>query len=292
MIPFNFQNHYDRLQVGPNATEKELSKAYRRLAKKHHPDVSRDKHNSLSAFLSIRESYEILSDPIRRKDYDKQVQATQKYRNSKTTPSSVKPRKSPFSHFRTTQAKSPPRTPNHAPKLDINASIKIELEDAIIGGVQNVKIELDKSQRAPNSTETVHFTIPPLCPDGHILTIPGKGFFDKATQSVGNLHLCLKYAQHERFSVRGNDLHISIEIYPWDAATGMAYSIKTPGGKAALCIPAGTYNWQTFTLKGHGMPDKNGRRGNLLVSPKIKQPTAVTEEQKRLWKALRASYGV
>ena len=206
----------------------------------------------------------------------------------------------PYS-LRQKKATAPPRQQKHSPqakrvshdsKLDIHASIKITLEEAILGSSQKIKIEFDPARRPPHGTDTVLITIPQQCPDGHIITLPQKGFCDPAKQTVGHLHLRLKYAPHQRFSLRGNNIYLSVEIYPWDAATGMSYSIKTPGGRAELRISPGTHNWQTFTIKGHGMPDQQGRRGNLLVYPRIKQPTAVTSEQKRRWKALRASYGV
>jgi curved DNA-binding protein len=290
MLPFANQNHYERLQVGPNATEKELSQAYRRLAKKHHPDVAIDKYNSLRAFLSIRESYEILSDPVRRKDFNKQLEYMQRRRSQNAERANVRPSKAPF--FSSKKTTPSPQGRVHSPALDIHASIQIELEVAILGGRQSIKLEVESAQCAPHYSNLVNVMIPSQCPNGHVIKVASRGFYNKATGEIGDLHLTLKYAEHERFNLRGKDLCIALDIYPWDAATGMAYSIPTPGGKAALEIPPGTYHWQIFRLKGHGMPDKTGRHGDLLVSVKIKQPTAITKEQQRLWKQLRASYGV
>jgi curved DNA-binding protein len=288
MSSFHPQNHYDRLQVDSNASSKDLSSAYRRLAKKYHPDVAHSKYITPRAFLSVKESYEILSDPLKRSNYDQQLKRARAYRKRAVQPSQKKATTPPRQQKPSAKAKRV----SHDSKLDIHASIKITLEEAILGSSQKLKIELAPARRPPNGTDTVLIKIPQQCPDGHIITIPQKGFFDSAKQTVGHLHLCLKYAPHQRFSLRGNNIYLSVDIYPWDAATGMSYSIKTPGGRAELRISPGTHNWQTFTIMGHGMPDKEGRRGNLLVYPRIKQPTAVTTEQKRRWKALRASYGV
>lgn len=315
MIALIFQNHYERLQVGRHAGEDEIKAAYRRLARIHHPDVAADRERGRKAFLLIKESYEILSDPRQRRDYDELLSASERFKarhpNRKPPPAATReppPQPGPAGNaereppLRTPNARSrastpPPRSCNrpdsrrpHRSDLDAHATLEVTLEEALFGTTQTITFEKDGDRSADHHFKSIEVTVPPASAAGAVLLLHGKGHWDPKTRERGHLHLTIAYARHERFRALGANLFTSIEIYPWDGALGAMIGIPTLEGQASLKIPPGSQPWQSFRLKGYGMPDSSGQRGDLIVSLKFLQPPAENARQTVLWKQLREAY--
>lgn len=292
MTPFIARNHYEMLQVGRNATAAELTRAFRKLAKEYHPDVAQQQFTAATAFHRIRESYEVLSNPEKRREYDLRLtkirgRAAAPTNGRRATATRPRPRRAQAPNPR---PKPPPRTLKHNPALDLEASIPVSLTRIFSGGEQSV--DLDKAPGAdfPVRSRSVKATIPPLCVEGSWITLPLYGRLNKFRGEAGHLKLKVEYAPYDGFQIRGPHLYTSIMIFPWDAAMGVTIPIKSPEGTTPFEIPAGTHQWRTFCLPGKGLPQQDGGRGNLYIYVKIQSVAARSERQRNLWKALKESY--
>lgn len=316
MISFLFQNHYERLQLPRDAGEKEIQQAFRRLALQYHPDVAEDKELGHKIFLLLKEAHETLADPARRRDYDQLLAASDRLKSRRPPPSAGPPPKPTPSrpqrgHSRASQSTSPPPPPKQPRQnkarphsrpfdsrqpprhdLDLHARLEISLEDALHGATHTVTLE---EEPAPSEVQWHAFsafsvTIPPHTWQGRELAIPYRGARDPQTGQRGRLLLTIDFARHQTFRLLGEDLYAASDIYPWDAATGTVLAVPTLDGEAAFTIPAGAQPWQSFRLKGQGMPREDGSRGNLFLTLKFRAPKAATPRQEELWHLLKQAY--
>lgn len=303
MISLIFQNHYERLQVSREATDEEIKAAYRRMARVYHPDVARDRKAGHEAFLLIKEAYEVLADAAQRRDYDELIGASERFKARKPRP----PRGAPDARSAGASGAPPPkprprpqassyagprpdtRRP-HREDLDVHATLEISLEEALFGSIQNVTFEDDPPLKADHHFKSIEVSIPRRCPAGQVLELKNKGQRDPRSLEQGHLYLTIAYARHERFRLLGHNLFTSIEVFPWDGALGSMVAITTLDGRANLKIPAGSQPWQSFRMEGFGMPDKEGKRGDLIVSLRFLQPPAESPLQSALWKQLKEAY--
>lgn len=286
MLLAHYKCHYQRLNVTKSATQKELNQSYRNLAKKCHPDRVGPSPLALDSFLALQESYELLSDPQRRRAYDQSLLNT----NSRTRTAPRRPPKPRGTQANSDKAAAKAKTfPVHDSKLDSYSTLEISLNDAIVGKRTTIKIK-PANPTLSNRARSQRIVIPPMCYEGQHIKLEKKGRISSNGQRIGHLFLRIKYAKNPDYKVNGIHLHHSFSLEPWDAATGACLALKTPGGKAELKIPPGTNHWKSFVLAGHGMPGKDGHRGNLTVLCQIKQRRAESPKQKLLWKALRDAY--
>ena len=285
MLLAHFKCHYKRLNLTKSATQKELNQSYRKLVKKYHPDRVGPSPLALDSFLALQESYEILSDPQRRRAYDQSLvspknQAT--YGSRATSPKKTKPHK----RTRTTKAKSG-FTPVHDPKLDSYSTLEISLNDAIVGKRTTIKIK-PANPKLSNKTRSQRIVIPPMCYEGQHIKLDKKGRISSNGQRIGHLFLRIKFAKNPQYKVNGIHLHHSL-VEPWMPQRVHVFITDTrrSGG---IKNTSGHDHWQSFVLPGHGMPGKDGHRGNLTVVCQIKQRRAENSKQRLLWKALRDAY--
>lgn len=317
MIALAFKNHYERLGVSPQSSEAEIRRAYRRLARKHHPDVAVDKVLARDLFILINEAHNTLVDPERRRDYDAELHLRERFRRPlgngtghKHTHSPIHPDNgirtaaweyaqenpgrqpaSAFSWKQKASSTSRPRT-RKRPDLDTRANIEIPLEDALNGALHTVTIECEAPGGQHHRLSTYHVRIPPGVTKGQQLRLADCGLRDNLTGEAGDLYLNVHYARHKRFRLLGTTLFTEVEIPVWDAALGALMCIPTLDGKANLHVPQGAQPGQRFTLKGYGMPTGNGQRGDLLVALKLTYPAAHTARQKAHWESLARAYRI
>jgi curved DNA-binding protein len=311
MVSFVFKNHYERLGIAPDATEDEIRRAYRRMARMHHPDVAKDKHLAQDAFILINEAHKILSDPTTRQRYDNELSRRQNFTQSVETEPRMRnhaaddragvksavwefAQKNPGSNradsFQWKKTSSARPRMRKRPDLDARANIEIPLEDAINGALHTVTIECNDPGEQSHRLATYHVRIPAGVWQGQQLRLSSCGLQDAMTRESGDLYLKIHYARHKRFRLMGNNLFTEIEAPAWDAALGAFMRVPVLDGEAALQIPVGSQAGQRFTLKGHGMPLRDGERGDMVVSLKVTYPAAKTARQKDLWKALAREY--
>jgi curved DNA-binding protein len=316
-----FKDYYSTLGVAKTATEKEIKQAYRKLARKHHPDVNPNDKAAEAKFKEINEAYEVLGDPDKRRKYDELGANWRMYEQTGGAPGqapggwNVNPGgpggfrtmteeemremfgdQDPFSDFfhaffggsmggqATGRASRGARGRAAREGRDFEQEIELGLEDAFHGTTRRLSISYDGQAR------TVDVRIPPGVGDGSRVRIAGEGESGTGGARAGDLYLRVRMAPHPRFERKGRDLYTRVSVPLTTAVLGGEADVQTLGGKALrLKVPAGTQNGQVFRLKGQGMPavGKPGETGDLYATADVQLPRTLTPEQRQHFEELR-----
>lgn len=306
-----FQDYYKTLGVERKASQEEIQRAYRKLARKYHPDVNKSA-GAEEKFKQINEAYEVLGDPQKRKKYDmfgSSWQAGQEFRpppgweNVFDFGSRGGQAKSArfggfaggFSDFfnalfgdeRLGQKRGTFGSGRQGASQE--AEIIIPIEDAFRGAVRSLTLEnvaYGKSGLPERKVKNYTVKIPPGVSDGSVIRLKGQGEPGARGAQAGDLLLKVKLAPHPKYSVRGKDLMMKLSVSPWEAALGAKVRFETLEGAITLTIPRGSQNGRTLRVKEHGFPKKGGGRGDLLVELRIVIPKMLTEKEEELLKEL------
>ena len=307
-----FRDYYETLGVPKSASADEIKSSFRKLARKHHPDLAKDKKAAEEKFKEINEAYEVLSDPEKRRKYDEYGANWQHAGNGFGGGASAQAGGfagggSPFGggggggdfHFGGTgysdffeQFFGTRRgrgygggvdfeeTPQRG--RDVEADILVTLDEVLNGATRQI------SFRKGNSPDVQTYTvkIPKGVREGQRIRLAGQGGSGGARGEAGDLYLRVKLQQHPDYRFEGADIHYEAEIPAWRAVLGGELTIPTPDGRAKLKIPAGTQNGRKFRIPGRGLPEKGGTRGDFYAVAEIFIPESVTPEQKELWEKL------
>jgi curved DNA-binding protein len=320
----DFKDYYATLGVAKTATEKELKQAYRKLARKHHPDVNPGDQSAESKFKEVNEAYEVLGDPEKRKKYDQLGANWRMYEQAGAGPQQdggawnvnfgtggpgggrtmteeemreMFGNADPFSDFfhaffggsmGSTDDEPRSRRGRAARSArqgrDVEQELSLSLEDAYHGTTRRLSIRLDGQAR------TVDVRIPAGVGDGSRVRVPGEGEMGGGGAPSGDLYLRIRQLPHLRFERRGRDLYTKVPVMLMTAVLGGEADALTLDGKTLrLKIPAGTQNGQVFRLKGHGMPvvGKTGETGDLYATVDVELPKTLTTEQRAHFEALQ-----
>lgn len=313
-----FKDYYETLGVPKTATEAEIKKAFRKLARQHHPDVvkERDKKSAEAKFKEINEAYEVLGDSEKRKKYDTLGADWERGGDSRQAPPNWQDFAQPgaggqqggvefhfggtgFSDFFETFFGGRGRpsggfsefdpgggaagrfsAPAHG--NDVEADIMVTLDEAIHGDKRQVSLRRSDT----DTTETYNIRIPAGVHEGQRIRLAGQGGRPTRGGRAGDLYLRVRFAQHPDFRIEGADLLHDHEMKPWVAVLGGEVRVPTFEGSARLKIPPGTQNGQRFRLKGRGLPQPGGSRGDLYVIAGIDIPASITPEQRKQWESL------
>jgi len=299
----NYKDYYKILGVNKNATEKEIKKAYRKLAKKYHPDNNKGNKASEEKFKEINEANEVLSDPEKRKKYDTLGANWQNYQqgggdwqqyarqggNSGQTfhfegdPSEFFGSGGDFSSFFETffgqgqQQRSSRRAPRKG--QDVTASLPITLLEAYEGSKRTFEWKGKK----------MRISIKPGTKDGQKIRIKGKGEPSRFGGPNGDLYIIMQIQPDARFQRKGDDLVYSAPVSLYTAILGGKVEVPTMTGRVKLTVPKGSETERTVRLKGKGMP-KNAQKsqfGDLLVKLKVKLPHSLSSEEEALFRKLQ-----
>ena len=313
-MPVEFKDYYDVLGVARNATDAEIKKAFRRLARKYHPDVAKDKTTAEEKFKEINEANEVLSDPEKRRKYDElganwnhpERQAAQPQGGFGGSPDGGSEfhfdgtgfsdffeqffgsRGRPSSGFGRTGGIGWEAESFAQPGQDIEGDILVTLDEVFHGSTRTIRLQRTDPRTGQSTTQTLRVKIPPGVREGQLIRLAGKGEEGIGGGASGNLYLRVKFAQHPDFRVRDADLHYDLELAPWEAVLGATVQLRTLDGMVSLKIPSGTVAEQRFRLRGKGLPTGNGTRGDLYAVVSIEVPSQLTPEQKILWEQLAA----
>ncbi len=300
-MPVQFKDYYQILGVSRTASDAEIKKSFRKLAREYHPDVAKDKKKAEEKFKEINEAYEVLSDPDKREKYDElgpnwksgaDFRPPPGYGGFAGRPSHGGSRGGAqefefggtgFSDFFEQLFGSRRRggggftgrggfaNDAHAePQRDIEGDILVSLEEARRGSLRAVNVSHE------DRTETHQVKIPAGITEGQRLRISGRG------EHGGDLYLRVRLAKHPDFEVEGHNLVYELEIAPWEAVLGAELSVPTLDGRVNIKIPAGTSGGQKFRVRGRGL----NKESDLFVLTKITVPTKLTDGQKKLWEQL------
>ena len=268
-----FKDYYRTLGVERSATADEIKRAYRKLARKFHPDVSKEP-DAEARFKEVAEANEALSDPERRAAYD---EVGQRYGNGPSFDpppgwnsgfefSGAEARDSTdFSSFFDSlfggRAESAggnrPRRPEHAAGRDHHAKIVIELHDAYVGVRRSLSLRIpvsDAQGRVALQDRQLEVNIPKGVREGQNLRLAGQGGPGHGEGPAGDLYLEIAFAPHPHFRVDGRDVYMDLPIAPWEAALGATVAVPTPDGSVELSIAPGSAAGRKLRLRGKGLP--------------------------------------
>ena len=314
-----FRDYYETLGVPKTATEDEIRTAFRKLARKHHPDVAKDKKAAEEKFKEINEAYEVLSDPEKRKKYDQLGADWNRPGGFQPPPGWQWEGQQPgggfyqwsgddggvqfefggtgFSDFfeaffgggrgRSAFGGFGGRQATAERGVDVEADIMVTLEEAFHGSTRTVSLR----RAGSNKGENYQVKIPRGVHEGQRIRLAGQGEAGMGGGKSGDLFLRVRLAKHPDFSVEGSDLIHEVKIEPWRAVLGSELLVPTLEGNVRLKIPPGTQGGQRFRLRGRGLPSTSGTRGNLYVDVQINVPKKLTEREKEIWRELAKLHG-
>lgn len=295
-----FKDYYKALGVDRSATEQEIKQAYRKLAHKYHPDISKDPQGE-AKFKEVAEAYAILKDPEKREEYDRlgRRPAGQSFTPppdwgqqfgggaSAFDDTDMSDFFSAFTSARRGGARGRRTTPT--PGQDYEVSTSISLEQVIHGGEIDVRVELPEHDRPGmprNVPRTFRVTVPKGVTDGYKLRLAGKGGQGAHGGKPGDLYLTLQIEAHPFYRVNGRDLSIDLPLAPWEAALGAAVQIPTPGGTVEMQIKPGTTAGRRLRLAKRGLPGIDGSVGDLYADVRIDVPQTVNSHERALFEQL------
>ncbi len=294
-----YKDYYSALGIARTASEADIKVAYRKLARKYHPDVSKER-NAEERFKDIAEAYQTLKDPEKRAAYD-QLGKQEPGENFKPPPD-WRQRYSDtrfsfddidladlFAGFRGARSHSP-RSPMAG--QDYEAVVHIRLEEAYGGAQVNVDLsvpEYDAQGVMHRVPQVFNARIPKGVTDGQRLRIPGKGGPGINGGRAGDLYLTIALHPHPLFRVSGHDLYLDLPLAPWEAVLGTSIEVPTPAGQVLLKIPAGTRAGQQLRLPKRGLPKPHNGTGDLYAIVQIVIPSETSAQERSLFQQLADS---
>ena len=320
-----FKDYYETLGVPRAATEEEIKQAFRRLAKRHHPDTAKDKKAAEAKFKEINEAYEVLRSPENRKKYDA-LGAHWKHGAEFRPPPGWHQRAGgaaqggePWEEFEFSGtgfsgffeqffgglggSRVGGASPFHRGQRaatdeefggeaygergrDIEGDVLVTLDEVLHGSERSVSARHRNPRTRQTETHTYRVRIPAGVQEGQRIRLAGRGEVGVAGGGAGDLYLRVKFAQHPDFRVSGTDLYYDLELAPWEAVLGATVPMPTLDGTASLRVPAGTTNGQHLRLRGRGLPVSGGSRSDLYAVVCIQTPAHVSAEERKLWEQL------
>lgn len=296
-----FKDYYQTLGVSPEADGDEIRRAYRKLARKYHPDLNKEA-GSEEKFKEIGEAYEVLKDPEKRKQYD-QLRAGGWRQGEDFQP----PPDwgggfghagagegfggfSDFSEFfeNLFGGGMGGRRRGRVRGRDIHARVEVDLETAYAGGKR--RITLTRAEPGPDGrvrrrNQNLEVNIPAGVRPGQQIRLSGQGEPGLDGGPAGDLFLEVEIRPHRLFELQGRDVYLTLPVAPWEAALGARVNVPTLGGRVSLNIPAGSSSGKQLRLKGRGLPGKPP--GDQYVTLKVVVPEPKSERERDLYEQLR-----
>ena len=304
---------YEVLGVGPDASPEVIQRAYRTLARRYHPDVNKDPEAE-ERFKDVAEAYDLLSDPDLRRRYDA---FGPEFRN---VPEGMDPET--WSRVRsgaTAAGGTGPRWgggrgagPSWTAGMGGMGAEDIDLEDLfgsmfgagqrrgrgpVAGADQEIELEVSVEEAfhggrrslslsGPGGTRTIEVTIPAGVADGQRIRLGGQGGRGTGGAAPGDLYLVVRIAPHPRYRVEGRNVFVDLPLAPWEGALGASVAVDTPGGEAKVRVTPGTSTGRRLRLRGRGIPNPKGSRGDLYAEARIMVPRKLTDDERRLFEEL------
>ncbi|MEB3828542.1 DnaJ C-terminal domain-containing protein [Phormidium sp. CCY1219] len=313
----DFKDYYEILGVSNSASADEIKKAFRKLARKYHPDVNPDDKNAEARFKEVNEAYEVLSDPEKRQKYDQFGQYWKHAGAGGQSPGGFGTQGYDFSQygnfedfinellgrFGGSARTGGRRVYNYggaqpggfgdfedlfgggfgggfhteAPTQDAEAQITLTMEEAFHGVQKRLQV----------NGETINVRIPRGVKPGSRVRLRGKGPVNPYSQKRGDLYLNIELASHRFFDFEGDNLVCELPITPDEAALGTKVTVPTPDGSVEMTVPAGVQSGQSLRLRGKGWPLRNQQRGDQIVRLKIAIPTTLSESEREYYEKLQ-----
>ena len=304
-------DYYSLLGVDKNADAEKIKKAYRKQARKHHPDVNHNDAAAEKKFKDISEAYEVLKDPEKRKAYDQygsnwktgpQQQRQQQQHAQQSSHSSRGGYRGGFggdfssggdySDIFESMFGGGGRRGGGAPFQqkgeDANASLSIPLEDAYHGSSRTITFTSqtpNASGQMESKNRTLNVKVPKGIKDGGKIRLKGQGGPGYNGGAAGDMYIRFDIEKHRLFDVDGADVYLSLPVAPWEAALGAKVNVPTPAGTIKMTIPKGSASGKKMKLKGKGIPAKNA--GDLYVVLNVVLPPADDEKARKIYEDMQ-----
>jgi curved DNA-binding protein len=295
-----YKDYYRVLGVPRGASQDQIKKAYRLLARKYHPDVSREA-NAEEKFKEVAEAYEVLKDPTKRAAYD-QLGSWQPGQEFRPPPDWERQFRGfefdlgrgggEFSDFFSQlfgmgRGAGPRGTRFAMQGQDLEARVELSLEEALHG--RETQFQLAPSERDAQGRglpHSVRVRIPRGATDGQRLRVPGMGGKGRGGAPDGDLYLTIALKPHPLFRPDGHDLYLDLPVAPWEAALGASLEVPTLEGHARIKVPAGSRSGQKLRLSGKGLPKPGGGAGDLYCVLQVAVPPTLSERERALYEEL------
>lgn len=309
----DYKDYYKILGVEKNATQDEIKRSYRKLARKYHPDISTE-NEAEERFKEVGEAYEVLKDPEKRVAYDQLGEHWKTGQGGFQPPpdwnegfefhggSYTGANETDFSDFfeslfgqRRAGAQHSPgahRGGFQARGQDSHARVFIELEDAYLGATRSLTLqstEMGADGRPHVRPRTLNVKIPKGLKEGQTIRLQGQGSPGFGGGKAGDLYLEIGFNPHSLYKVNGHDVSLELPVTPWEAALGASVEVPTPSGKVELKIPSGSSSGKRMRLKGRGIPAKS--KGDFYITLEVVMPQKLSEKEKSLYQALQKEAG-
>jgi len=301
-------DYYQLLGVPRSADAAEIQRAYRKLARKYHPDVNKQP-GAEDRFKEISEAYHVLNDPESRAQYDRFGPEFRRYAGAEQEYAAqasgggggrggggrtrARPGPSGFS-WSSAQAGAGPGGASvdwddlfgdvfgSRRGMDSEAELELTVEEAFHGGPRTVVLAGPDGER-----QTFEIRIPPGALDGQRIRVSGGGRAGRQDGGAGDLVITLKVRPDRRLRLDGRNIEMDLLISPWEAALGASVSTRAPGGPITVRVPPGSSSGRRLRLKGQGMPQPGGKPGDLFAKVKIMVPPHLTDRERELFEQLK-----
>lgn len=297
-----FKDYYQTLGVARDASADDLKKAFRKLARKYHPDVSKEP-DAEQRMREVNEAYTVLSDPEKRAAYDQLGSGYQPGQDFRPPPDwdagfefsghGFSPHEAAdfsdffaelFGHMGGAGAR---RGGFRTQGEDHHAKVLLDLEDAFSGATRQITLrvpQVDAQGRVRTTTRTLNVKIPRGVRAGQVIRLAGQGAPGTAGAPAGDLLLEVQFKPHPRLRVDGRDLHLTLPVAPWEAALGGVVPVSLPQGSVKVRIPEGAQSGQQLRVRGHGIPGQPP--GDLLLELQVVLPPATTPTARQLYETM------
>ncbi len=315
-----YRDYYEILGVKRGVSQNEVQRAYRKLARKYHPDVSKAS-NAEDKFKELNEAYEVLKDPEKRKMYDQlgpNWKSGQDFRpppgwETRSDFGRGGARQTEFQwggsggfsdffeelfggrDFRQARGGAAPGGFGQGAVwrqagADQETTIRISLEEAFRGGTKPIILQsqaINPNGQLEVQERRYEVKIPPGIMPGQRIRLTGQGAEGTGGGPRGDLYMKVEIEPHPVFTLKGHDLYMEAPVSPWEAVLGCEIRLNTLSGNVDLKIPPGTQSAQKLRLRGKGMPNPKGATGDLYVTVLVKVPTHPSDKERELFEELR-----
>lgn len=302
----DYKDYYAVMGLERNATQDEIKRAYRKLARKYHPDVSKEP-DAERRFKDLGEAYEVLKDPEKRAAYDQLGSNWRAGQDFQPPPGwgagfehpggmagGMAGEEADFSDFfealfgRAAAGRGAGGRATHVRGQDHHAQVLIDLEDAYRGATRTISLrvpEVDARGRVVTHERRLQVQIPRGVRAGQHIRLAGQGAPGIGEGGAGDLYLEIGFNPHGRFRVEGRDVFTDLPLAPWEAALGAEVQVPTPDGMVELKIPPGTAAGRRLRLKGRGIPGASP--GDFYVVAQIVLPPADSDAARQAYRNLQ-----
>lgn len=300
-----FKDYYQTLGVPHDASADSIKKAFRKLARKYHPDVSKEP-DAEARMRELNEAYAVLSDPEKRTAYDQLGSGYQPGQEFRPPPNwdtgfgfsgqGASPSDTGnfsdffaelFGHMSGAQTGPHSHSGFQTRGEDLHAKVQLELEDTFRGVTRQISLRVprvDEHGRGQLTTRTLNVKIPQGVYEGQIIRLAGQGALGMGGSATGDLLLEVHFSPHARLHTEGRNLHLALPVTPWEAALGSVVAVELPGSKLNVRIPQGAQSGRELRVRGKGIPSTPP--GDLLLHLQVVLPPADTPKARELYETM------